>query len=87
MPFSGRPSALLTLVEKKAFASTGAQLLWRARRNLLLPVEAELADGSYLSTIYSFAQGASISRKGLRRGESSTMKSPCVEDVSLFGAR
>lgn len=32
--------------------STGADLLWRVKKNLLLPVEERLADGSYLSRIY-----------------------------------
>jgi Insertion element 4 transposase N-terminal/Transposase DDE domain len=36
----------------QAAAATGADLLWRVRRNLRLPREARLADGSYLSTIY-----------------------------------
>src|SRR3954471_1498008 len=31
---------------------TGADLLWRVKRNLRLPREARLADGSYLTTIY-----------------------------------
>jgi hypothetical protein len=33
-------------------AATGANLLWRGRDNLVLPVERSLVDGSYLSTIY-----------------------------------
>jgi len=33
-------------------AATGADLLWRVKRNLRLPREARLADGSFLSTIY-----------------------------------
>jgi hypothetical protein len=33
-------------------AATGADLLWRVKRNLRLPREARLADGSYLTTIY-----------------------------------
>jgi Transposase DDE domain len=33
-------------------AGTGADLLWRVKRNLRLPREAVLADGSFLSTIY-----------------------------------
>jgi hypothetical protein len=33
-------------------AATGADLLWRVKRNLRLPREAALADGSYLSTVY-----------------------------------
>src|SRR3954471_15734406 len=33
-------------------AATGANLLWRVKRNLRLPRETRLADGSYLTTIY-----------------------------------
>src|SRR3712207_2643511 len=33
--------------------ASGADLLWRVKRNLRLPREARLADGSYLSTIYA----------------------------------
>ena len=36
----------------QAAAATGAELLWRVKRNLRLPREARLADGSYLTTIY-----------------------------------
>src|SRR3954447_7919805 len=32
--------------------ATGADLLWRVKRNLRLPREAVLADGSFLSTVY-----------------------------------
>jgi hypothetical protein len=32
--------------------SSGAELLWRVKNNLRLPVEERLADGSYLSRIY-----------------------------------
>ena len=32
--------------------ASGAKLLWRVKSNLGLPVEQELADGSYLSTVY-----------------------------------
>jgi hypothetical protein len=32
--------------------ATGADLVWRVKRNLRLPREAALADGSYLTTIY-----------------------------------
>src|SRR5215213_8869788 len=35
----------------QAAAATGADLLWRVKRNLRLPREAALADGSYLTTI------------------------------------
>src|SRR5687768_3832180 len=33
-------------------AASGADLLWRVKRNLRLPRQAVLADGSYLTTIY-----------------------------------
>src|SRR3954447_12603629 len=33
-------------------AATGADLLWRVKRNLRLPREARLTDGSYLTTVY-----------------------------------
>jgi len=36
---------------QKACAS-GAKLLWRVKSNLGLPVQQELADGSYMSTVY-----------------------------------
>ena len=36
----------------QAAAATGADLLWRVKRNLRLPREARLADGSYLTTIH-----------------------------------
>jgi hypothetical protein len=36
----------------QAAAATGSDLLWRVKRNLRLPREARLADGSYLTTIY-----------------------------------
>lgn len=36
----------------KDSAATGAQLLWRVRGNVVLPVLEELEDGSYLSAVY-----------------------------------
>jgi len=33
--------------------ATGAQLVWRAKKNLRLPCEKRLADGSYLSHVYA----------------------------------
>jgi hypothetical protein len=33
--------------------TTGAQLLWRVKKNLRLPCEKRLADGSYLSHVYA----------------------------------
>ena len=34
-------------------SATGADLLWRIKKNLRLPGETRLPDGSYLSRIYS----------------------------------
>jgi hypothetical protein len=45
----------------KQAAATGADLLWRVRKNILLPCEKRLPDGSYLSRIYA-------SDKDRRRG-------------------
>jgi hypothetical protein len=36
----------------KEAASTGADLLWRMKKNAILPCDRRLADGSYLSRIY-----------------------------------
>ncbi|MGP5383335.1 IS4-like element ISAar21 family transposase [Glutamicibacter arilaitensis] len=36
----------------KDSAATGAQLLWRVRGNMALPVHEEFEDGSYLSAVY-----------------------------------
>ena len=36
-----------------AAAATGADLLWRVKKNMLLPREKRLPDGSYLSRIYA----------------------------------
>jgi len=37
-------------------ASTGADLLWRVKKNAILPCDRRLADGSYLSRIYASAK-------------------------------
>jgi hypothetical protein len=37
----------------RAAAATGADLLWRVKNSAVLPVAGQLADGSYLSQIYS----------------------------------
>jgi hypothetical protein len=34
-------------------AATGADLLWRVKKNLILPCHRRLADGSYLSKVYA----------------------------------
>ena len=37
----------------RAAQETGAELVWRAKANQVLPVDRQLADGSYLSRIYA----------------------------------
>ena len=44
---------------------TGADLLWRIRKNLQLPCEQRLADGSYLSRIYPSGQDRLRQRHGV----------------------
>lgn len=46
-------------------AKTGADLLWRARRNARLDVEQRLPDGSYLSRIYASTSDRRNRRKGI----------------------
>ncbi len=50
----------------QAAAATGADLLWRVKRNLRLPHEARLADGSYLTTIYPSAKDRRHQAEGIR---------------------
>ena len=50
---------------KKAHAS-GADLLWRVRRNLRLACEERLPDGSYLSTIYGSDKDRRLKSNGIR---------------------
>ena len=45
--------------------ATGAELLWRIRKNLRLPCEQRLADGSYLSRIYPSQQDRQHQRHGV----------------------
>jgi len=44
---------------------TGAELLWRIRKNLRLPCEQRMADGSYLSRIYPSGQDRKRNRNGV----------------------
>ncbi len=46
-------------------AGTGADLLWRARKNLRLDVDQRLPDGSYLSRIYRASSDRRRQRKGI----------------------
>jgi Insertion element 4 transposase N-terminal/Transposase DDE domain len=50
---------------KKARA-TGADLLWRVKKNLRLPCEKRLSDGSYLSTIYRSDKDRRRGANGIR---------------------
>jgi len=50
---------------KKALA-TGADLLWRVKKNLRLPCEKRLPDGSYLSTIYRSDKDRRRDTNGIR---------------------
>jgi Insertion element 4 transposase N-terminal/Transposase DDE domain len=45
--------------------ATGSELLWRIRKNLRLPCEQRLADGSYLSRIYPSQQDRQHQRHGV----------------------
>jgi hypothetical protein len=49
----------------KQAASTGADLLWRVRKNILLPCENRLPDGSYLSRIYPSQRDQRRGRNGV----------------------
>jgi hypothetical protein len=49
----------------KQAAATGADLLWRVRKNILLPCERRLPDGSYLSRIYPSQQDQRSGRNGV----------------------
>src|SRR6266849_9360322 len=49
----------------KQAAATGADLLWRVRKNIHLPCEKRLPDGSYLSRIYPSQQDQQRGRNGI----------------------
>jgi hypothetical protein len=49
----------------KQAAATGADLLWRVRKNIHLPCEKRLPDGSYLSRIYPSQQDQRRGRNGI----------------------
>ena len=49
----------------KQAAATGADLLWRVRRNILLPCQKRLPDGSCLSRIYPSQQDQRRGRNGI----------------------
>jgi hypothetical protein len=45
---------------------TGAELVWRLRKDLILPREKNLPDGSFLSTFYESPQDRRKNRNGIR---------------------
>ncbi len=49
----------------KQAAATGADLLWRVRKNIRMPCEKRLPDGSYLSRIYPSQQDQRRGRRGI----------------------
>jgi hypothetical protein len=49
----------------QAAARTGAELLWRTRRNARLDVDLRLPDGSYLSRIYASTADRRYQRNGI----------------------
>ena len=51
----------------KQARGTGADLLWRVKKNLRLPVERRCADGSYLSRICSREQDRRRRPRGVKR--------------------
>ena len=66
-------SGMLCLADRNFFSfdlwkkaqATGADLLWRIKKNLRLPCEKRLADGSYWSTIYRSDQDRRQHRNGI----------------------
>lgn len=50
----------------QAARKTGAQLVWRARSNMLLPRECTLTDGSYLTRIYGSQGDQRAKRDGVQ---------------------
>ena len=46
--------------------ATGADLLWRVKKNLRLPCEKALADGSFLSTVYGSDKDRCHRHNGVR---------------------
>jgi hypothetical protein len=58
--------------------ATGAQLVWRAKKNLRLPCETRLADGSYLSHVYA----GDKDRRQRRGGIAVRVIEYCLEGVA-----
>jgi hypothetical protein len=71
--FAGLRNGMLCLADRyflgyelwKQAHATGAELLWRGRKNLRLDVDKRLPDGSYLSRIYSSTTDWRRKRNGI----------------------
>jgi hypothetical protein len=50
----------------KLAANTGAALVWRTKKNILLPCEKRFRDGSFLSTVYPSPKDRRHARHGIR---------------------
>jgi hypothetical protein len=49
----------------QAACQTGADMLWRMQKNVHLPVEQRLADGSFLTHVYPNAAARAKQREGI----------------------
>jgi len=66
-------AGMLALADRSFFSydqwqraqATGAQLLWRVKKNLVLACEQRLPDGSYLSTVYATPRDRRQQRHGV----------------------
>jgi hypothetical protein len=70
---AGLEAGMLCLADRNFFSfqlwnqvrARGAELLWRVKKNLVLPCEKRLPDGSYLSTIYATPKHRRHQRDGV----------------------
>jgi len=74
---------------------TGAELLWRVKNNMVVPIEESLSDGSWLTTVYADTKSRRQRRDGvkvrvinyrLRNGNENTGETPGrdAQDYMLF---
>jgi hypothetical protein len=71
LPFLGK--GMLAMADRNFFgfelwnqaSATGAELLWRVKKNLRLPCETRLPDGSYLSRVYALPKDQRHGRNGV----------------------
>jgi hypothetical protein len=66
--------SMLCLADREYFSyalwteacATGVQLVWRLKKNMILPCERPLPDGSYLSRVYPSTQAREAKQDGIR---------------------